>query len=57
MDAPDIDNAVLIRDGARLRPGEWAEVLVAGTSGCDVVAERATAARRTAGSKGKKAKH
>ena len=56
MDAPDIDNAVLIRDGARLRPGERVKVLVVGTAGCDVVADRVTASRRTPGNKGKKAR-
>ena len=40
MDAPDIDNAVLIRDGRRLHPGEWAEVRLIGAAGCDLVAER-----------------
>ena len=40
MDAPDIDNAVLVRDGRRLRPGEWAEVRFVGTAGCDLVADR-----------------
>jgi ribosomal protein S12 methylthiotransferase len=56
MDAPDIDNAVLIRDGGRLRSGEWAEVLVVGAAGCDLVAERLRSARRMDGSKGKKKK-
>ena len=40
MDAPDIDNAVLIRDGRRLRPGDLVEVRMVGTAGCDLVAER-----------------
>ena len=40
MDAPDIDNAVLIRDGRRLRPGGLVEVRVVGVAGCDLVAER-----------------
>ena len=38
MDAPDIDNAVLIRDGGKLRPGEWVQVRIDGVSGCDLVA-------------------
>jgi len=56
MDAPDIDNAVLIRDGGRLRSGEWTEVLVVGVAGCDIVAERVRSARQTDGSKGKRKK-
>lgn len=53
MDAPDIDNAVLIRDGGRLRPGTWAEVRFVGTAGCDMVAD-AVAAPRKKGSSGKR---
>ena len=52
MDAPEIDNMVLVRDGSRLRPGDWAEVRLVGAAGCDLVAERIKPARRT----GKKAK-
>lgn len=52
MDAPDIDNAVLIRDGGRVRPGEWAEVRFVGTAGCDLVADLERPTRRA----GKKAK-
>ena len=40
MDAPEIDNAVLIRDGRRLRPGEWTRVRIIGAAGCDLVADR-----------------
>ena len=40
MDAPDIDNAVLIRDGRRLHPGDRVLVRIVGTAGCDLVAER-----------------
>jgi len=50
MDAPDIDNAVLIRDGGKLRPGEWVQVRIDGVSGCDLVAGRI---RPTRSKKGK----
>lgn len=39
-DAPEIDNAVLIRNGRRLHPGDWALVRIVGAAGCDLVAER-----------------
>lgn len=39
MDAPEIDNAVLIRNGRRLHPGDWVDVRIVGVAGCDLVAE------------------
>ena len=39
MDAPDIDNAVLITDSRRLKVGSTVKVRFVGCSGCDMVAE------------------
>ena len=39
MDAPDIDNVVLIPDAKKLRAGIYSDVRIIGTGGCDLVAE------------------
>ncbi len=39
MDAPDIDNVVLIPDARKMRAGDFRDVRIVGTGGCDLVAE------------------
>ena len=46
MDAPDIDNAVLVSNASRLRAGEVLKVRYTGTSGCDMLAEPAERPRK-----------
>ena len=41
MDAPDIDNVVLVIGSKRLRPGRMVRVRYTGVSGCDMLAEPA----------------
>jgi len=46
MDAPDIDNAVLIPETRGIRPGERVKVRYVGVSNCDLVAETARSSAR-----------
>ena len=38
-DAPDIDNVILIPDAEKLRAGDFSDVRIVGTAGCDLVAD------------------
>lgn len=49
MDAPDIDNVVLIPQGRKLRAGEFVEVRIVGAAGCDLVAEAVSPTVRRGG--------